>query len=153
MNDDINAVEATRARFRPDQITTLFVGESARASGDFFYLGNTAMKRHMQRAVERALGEAGAFLERFKAYGWYLDDLVPTPVNRLEPPKHIAKCLEAQSSLAHRIAPVDEQVYTITLRWFAAGVIVLMLGLITETMSFWLLSKARRCIALLMGTR
>jgi hypothetical protein len=39
----------------------------------------------VQWAVERALGEGGDFLERFKAYGWYLDDLVLIPVNRLEP--------------------------------------------------------------------
>jgi hypothetical protein len=31
----------------------------------------------MQRAVEDSLGgDGGDFLERFKAYGWYLDDLV-----------------------------------------------------------------------------
>src|SRR5229473_704723 len=49
MSHNMEAVEATRARFRPERITTLFVGESAPDSGDFF--------------------------TRFKAYGWYLDDL------------------------------------------------------------------------------
>ena len=80
MSHDLQAVEATRKRFRPEQITTLFVGESAPASGDFFYNGNTALKRHMQRAMENSLGEGGDFFERFKAYGWYLDDLVLIPV-------------------------------------------------------------------------
>jgi len=70
----MEAIEAARARFRPERITTLFVGESAPASGDFFYYGNTAMFRRMQRAVEHALGEGGDFLERFKAMGRYLDD-------------------------------------------------------------------------------
>jgi hypothetical protein len=104
MSHNLEAVEATRARFRPDRITTLFVGESAPASGDFFYYGNNAMLRHMQRAVEQALGEGGDFLERFKAYGWYLDDLVLTPVNQLTKAQRDAKCLGAQNSLAARIA-------------------------------------------------
>src|SRR5229473_291781 len=76
MSHNMEAVEATRARFRPERITTLFVGESAPDSGDFFYYGNNAMLGHMQRVVDNALGESGDdFLTRFKAYGWYLDDL------------------------------------------------------------------------------
>ena len=51
----MEAVEATRTRFRPERITTLFVGESAPASGDFFYYGNTAMLRYMREAVEDSL--------------------------------------------------------------------------------------------------
>jgi hypothetical protein len=38
-------VEATRARFRPDKITTLFVGESAPDGGDFFYFGDSRGSR------------------------------------------------------------------------------------------------------------
>lgn len=64
----MEAVEAARARFRPARITTLFVGESAPQSGDFFYYGGNAMLRHVQGAVELALGpESGDFLQRFKA--------------------------------------------------------------------------------------
>ena len=76
-------IEVARAHYRPKQITTLFVGESAPYSGAFFYYGNSAMTRHMQRAVELVLGASSNFLESFKAYGWYLDDLVLTPVNHL----------------------------------------------------------------------
>jgi hypothetical protein len=104
MSHNLEAVEAARARFRPERITTLFVGESAPASGDFFYYGNTALQRYMQRAVEDSFGEGGNFFERLKAYGWYLDDLVLTPVNQLTKSERIAKCLSARSSLATRIA-------------------------------------------------
>jgi hypothetical protein len=104
MSENMEAVEAVRARFRPERIATLFVGESAPSSGDFFYYGNTAMFRHMRRAVERALGESSDFLQRFKACGWYLDDLVLTPVNHLTKSQRKAKCLDAQKSLADRIA-------------------------------------------------
>ncbi|QHP69821.1 hypothetical protein EI171_22510 [Bradyrhizobium sp. LCT2] len=97
-------VETTRASYRPDRITTLFVGESAPASGDFFYYGNNAMLRHMQRATEAVLGGGDDFLERFKSYGWFLDDLVLTPVDKLAPSERRAKCLAATDSLRDRIA-------------------------------------------------
>ncbi|WP_271508751.1 hypothetical protein [Bradyrhizobium sp. CCBAU 11357] len=97
-------VEFIRASYRPDRITTLFVGESAPASGEFFYYGNNAMLRHMQRATEAVLGEGGDFLERFKGYGWYLDDLVLTPVDKLPPLERRATCLAATDSLRDRIA-------------------------------------------------
>ncbi|MEZ5822315.1 MAG: hypothetical protein R3D82_16075 [Xanthobacteraceae bacterium] len=97
-------VEATRASYRPDRMKTLFVGESAPASGDFFYYGNNNMLKHMQRAVDAALGEGGEFLDRFKSYGWFLDDLVLVPVDKLAPPERKAKCVEATESLADRIA-------------------------------------------------
>jgi hypothetical protein len=100
----MEAVEAVRARYRPERIKTLFVGESAPHSGDFFYRGDSAMLRHMRSAVEQVLGENGDFLKKFKSYGWYLDDLVLTPVNHLTKSQRRAKCLTAQKSLAGRIA-------------------------------------------------
>jgi hypothetical protein len=97
-------VETVRARFLPARITTLFVGESAPASGDFFYFGKNAMLHHMQRAVAQSRGDDGDFLQRFKSYGWYLDDLVLEPVNKLTKSEREAKCLAALNSLASRIA-------------------------------------------------
>jgi hypothetical protein len=97
-------VETIRKRFLPVRITTLFVGESAPHSGDFFYCGNTAMWSHVKRAVELAFGKSDDFLKSFQAYGWYLDDLVLEPVNHLPKSQRIAKCLDAQNSLANRIA-------------------------------------------------
>jgi hypothetical protein len=78
------SIETIRLAFRPDRITTLFVGESAPISGDFFYCGGTALERVMRSAIEGSLGPtSGDFLGAFKAYGWYLDDLVLTPIDHL----------------------------------------------------------------------
>jgi len=103
-------VEALRASYRPQCITTLFVGESAPASGAFFYRGNTSLKRHMEQALA-ASGLVGNsdFLERFKSYGWYLDDLVLTPVDRLPRPERRLQCETALESLATRIADYQPQ--------------------------------------------
>jgi hypothetical protein len=101
----METIEAVRKRFLPERITTLFVGESAPHSGDFFYFGDNAMSAHMKRAVELAFGKSGDdFLKNFQAYGWYLDDLVLEPVNHLPKPQRTAKCLDFQKSLADRIA-------------------------------------------------
>ena len=78
----MSKIEALRAQFRPERITTLFVGESAPISGKFFYGGGTPLARHIETAMTLAgLGGSGTFLDRFKSYGWYLDDLVLSPVN------------------------------------------------------------------------
>ena len=89
-------IEAIRSQYRPTRITTLFVGESAPASGAFFYKGDTSMARNMKAAIESAgLGGSGNFLDDFKARGWYLDDLVLTPIN---------KRTQAQKKVEHRVA-------------------------------------------------
>src|SRR6202035_333521 len=98
------SVEAVRASYKPKPILTLFVGESAPNSGEFFYYGNSALTGYMNKAMEAAgLGEDGDFLDRFKAYGWYLDDLVLTPVNHLRGAQRRKECRDAQNSMAARI--------------------------------------------------
>jgi hypothetical protein len=97
-------VEETRRSFLPDKVATLFVGESAPASGDFFYYGTSGMTRYLRQSVEEAFGPVDDFLASFKGFGWYLDDLVLTPVDKLGKPERIAACRAAQTSLAARIA-------------------------------------------------
>ena len=110
-------VEVTRARFRPPSIATLFVGESAPASGDFFYCGNTSMAREMRRAVETAFGPTtGDFRERIKAFCWYLDDLVLEPVNRLRTAERRAMCRDARQSLAICISEYQPHAIVVLLR-------------------------------------
>ena len=96
-------IEIARRHYQPNRIATLFVGESAPAGGPFFYYANSGLYYHMKRAVEDALGHHGAFLDRFQAYGWYLDDLVLTPVNHLRGADRMAKWHHAQTSLADRV--------------------------------------------------
>jgi hypothetical protein len=81
----MTAIGKARTDHRPGRITTLFVAESAPIGGTFFYYGNGHLGRYLQRSIEEVLAGDGDFLERFKSYGWYLDDLVPAPVNHLAP--------------------------------------------------------------------
>jgi hypothetical protein len=92
-------LEGLRKRFRPDRITTLFVGESAPASGKFFYSGNSGLFREMQKAF----GGRSTFLEDFKRRGFYLDDLVLTPVNKLKSKERSALRWRSAAKLADRL--------------------------------------------------
>jgi hypothetical protein len=67
------------------------------------------MLRYMSRATASVLGSGDDFVQRFKAAGWYLDDLVLTPVNHLTKPERELLCLGARSSLAERIALYQPQ--------------------------------------------
>jgi hypothetical protein len=98
------ATEALRSSYRPNRITTLFVGESAPASGAFFYDGDNTMVTYFQRATDIALPGNGDFLARFRDHGWYLDDLVLEPVNHLKGAPRRAACRAARDSLSARIA-------------------------------------------------
>lgn len=95
------ATEALRASYRPTRVMTLFVGESAPASGKFFYDGNSSMVRYMARALSVPEDQ---LLERFKTNGWYLDDLVLYPINRMTQAERRAAWAAAASSLRDRIA-------------------------------------------------
>jgi hypothetical protein len=55
-------VDTLRASYRPERITTLFVGESPPINGTFFYDGDNSMVNYMQKAVESVLPGEGAFL-------------------------------------------------------------------------------------------
>ena len=88
-------VETLRACYRPERIKTLFVGESPPINGRFFYDGNNPLLTFMSEAIESALPGEGNFLNRFRENGWYLDDLVLTPVNHLKPAPRRAAWREA----------------------------------------------------------
>jgi len=96
-------VEDVRARYRPERIKTLFVGESAPYSGAFFYCGNNAMLSHMRSVL--APGESdGDFLESFKARAWFLDDLSLEPANHLPRSQKRDALRASVPGLAERIA-------------------------------------------------
>jgi hypothetical protein len=97
-------VEDARANYRPKRITTLFVAESAPVGGTFFYYGNGNLGRYLQRAVEAVIAGDGDFRDRFKSFGWYLDDLARTPINHLTTRDRNAMRLGAQDQLSERIA-------------------------------------------------
>ncbi len=117
-------LEELRKSFRPHRITTLFVGESAPQSGRFFYSGNSSLFYAMQRAF----GGAATFLEDFKRSGFYLDDLVHVPVNKLESRERSALRWQSVSSLADRLGDYKPEAIVIVMRAIKPMVLEAMRG-------------------------
>jgi hypothetical protein len=103
--------EDIRAQYRPPVIKTLFVGESVPNNGGFFYCPpGGAILNYFQQVIDPNM-DVGAenspttqFLRSFKDRGWFLDDLVSTPVDHLPPKQRMAACKNSVSSLAERIS-------------------------------------------------
>jgi hypothetical protein len=103
--------EETRASYRPDRITTLFVGESAPHGGTFFYNRNSGLFREIRKAFHG--GEI--FLEIFKRNGFYLDDLVLEPVNHLDNKNRRSLCRQSIGSFVERLKDYQPQAIVILL--------------------------------------
>jgi hypothetical protein len=95
----MNRQEKLRRSYRPDRITTLFVGESAPHGGTFFYDQNSGLFREMRKAFEGG----DTFLDDFKRNGFYLDDLAQEPVNHLLNRDRISLLNWSISSFAKRL--------------------------------------------------
>jgi hypothetical protein len=108
----MNKLEDLRRSFRPDRITTLFVGESAPRSGKFFYSQNSGL----YRAVKLAFHCEGDFLTAFRAKGFYLDDLSLVPVNGMAPTERRRQCEASIDSLTGRLKDYMPQAIVILVR-------------------------------------
>jgi hypothetical protein len=108
----MNRLEELRKSFQPDCITTLFVGESGPASGRFFYSENSSLFR----AMKRVFGNRESFLEDFKRNGYYLDDLVLTPINQLERRERSSRRQEAVPELAKRLVEYKPKAVVVVMR-------------------------------------
>ncbi len=108
----MNDLEELRKSFRPGLITTLFVGESAPASGRFFYSGDSSLFY----AMKREFGNQETFLEDFKDKGFYLDDLVLTPINKLERHERLKQRQEAVPKLAKRLVEYKPKAVVVVMR-------------------------------------
>ncbi|MGD0740116.1 MAG: hypothetical protein ABR957_11015 [Terracidiphilus sp.] len=108
----MNRLEELRKSFGPGLITTLFVGESAPDSGKFFYSGDSSLFY----AMKRAFGNRETFLEDFKKKGFYLDDLVRTPINKLERRERSRRRQQAVPELAKRLAEYKPKAVVVVMR-------------------------------------
>jgi hypothetical protein len=106
------AIERLRQRYRPSDVRLLFVGESAPAGGTFFYAANSTLYFETRTAFARALPDQLSglrFLDLFKTYGCYLDDLCLEPINKLPQTARRQKRIDAEASLGERLRRYDPQ--------------------------------------------
>ena len=107
-----------RARYRPDGVRVLFVGESPPAGGTFFYAANSKLYFATKQAFEMAVPDLvePPFLESFRALGCYLDDLCLVPVNHLkltvpaQKRERLKRRKEGEPALTARIRDITPEV-------------------------------------------
>jgi len=118
------ARERLRARYRPDRVRLLFVGEAPPASGRFFYQADSGLYRAMRDAftgVFPSVGESD-FLESFRELGCYLVDLCDRPVDRLPRRQRIKACHEGEPRLARTLKRLQPDVVVALVRSTAPNV-------------------------------
>lgn len=106
-------VEPLRATYRPEKIKVLFIGESAPAGGASFYKEFGQVHDQFRRALVPHIGESPSFVKAFEQAGFYLDDLVLKPINRLSQS-------ERQTLHASSIAPLAERLRDYEAPWVIA---------------------------------
>ncbi len=110
-----------REAHRPRQVRVLLIGESAPDPGEterrFFYAPVLHRHDNLYRGVVQAFygcspGRTGdpkaPWLDRLKADGAFLIDLVPFPVNKLSPDESEARRLRVKVRRAHVPACIEE---------------------------------------------
>lgn len=116
--EEPSEITDARARYRPDEVKLLLIGESRPAGGTFFYLGNSILFAATREAFLRARPDVDPqkFLAAFKVSGCYLEDLCPRPVNQLANPERRAARVEAIPDLATRIEHLKPQVIIVVMQ-------------------------------------
>jgi hypothetical protein len=99
-------------------VRLLFIGESAPASGRFFYQGDSGLYRAMRdafRVVDPAIDDEN-FFAVFQASGCYLVDLCRKPVDGLDTIRRRAACRAGEGSLSKMIIELQPAMIATLLR-------------------------------------
>jgi len=99
----MDELEKKRFQFRPERITTLFIGESPPDCGSFFYNENSLLYRQMKESFKELWIDGADFLQTFKGRGFFLDDLVLFPINKNGGKERSRLRWEGSGSLAARL--------------------------------------------------
>ena len=114
-----NKIEKIRLSYKPKNIKMLFIGESAPASGNFFYKIDNATK-FTQHAFEKAFNinypTTKKFLEEFRSLNCYLEDLCLKPINLMNNRKRKYFRERYVESLAERIKAASPQSIVVMLK-------------------------------------
>jgi len=116
--------ERLRRSYRPAHVRILFVGESAPASGRFFYQADSGLYRAIRntfRAALPALPEDD-FLHSFRNLGCYLVDLCGLPVDRLNSEERKQACRDGEDRLSRALKEFQPKIVITVVRSISANV-------------------------------
>jgi hypothetical protein len=106
----------------------LLVGESAPAGDTFFFAGNSKLFQATKNVFEKLTGKhfssAESFLRYFCSKGFFLEDLCPSPVNRL--PRSERRRLRSESvpSLSLRLQSLQPKALVVVMKGISRPVLL-----------------------------
>lgn len=121
---DLSARERLRARYRPERVRILFVGEAPPASGRFFYQADSGLYRAIKDTFLVAFPHLrkGNFLDSFRSLGCYLVDLCGRPVDRMNMRSRQRVCLAGEVELARTIRQLRPEIIVVVVRSIGTNV-------------------------------
>ncbi len=119
------AQERLRIRYRPKRVQILFVGESAPASGRFFYQADSGLYRALRGTFLTAFPALRKtdFLDSFRSLGCYLVDLCGQPVDRMDSRARRRACDVGEARLVRTIRTLRPKVIVTVVRSIGENVI------------------------------
>jgi hypothetical protein len=117
--------ERLRKRYRPARVQILFVGESAPASGLFFYQADSGLYRALRATFLTAFPalKKTDFLDSFRSLGCYLVDLCGQPVDRMDSRARGRACGMGEVRLTRTIRALRPKVMVTVVRSIRKNVI------------------------------
>jgi len=122
--EPVDPREALRRAYRPSRVRVLFVGESAPASGRFFYQQDSGLFRAARDAYLAAFPSVPPerFLDDFAERGCWLVDLCAKPVDDLAPPARRRACRDGEAALTAVLGELRPPAIVVLLRSIARHV-------------------------------
>ncbi len=108
-----------RQQYKPDKINILFIADAPAAGNRFFYRKNSELFKAVKAAFTQVFGEftdRDEFLNFYKDFGCYLDNICLVPVKHLPDKEQKAERQRGIQPLAERIAEMQPRLIIITMK-------------------------------------
>ena len=111
----VDRYSVARNKYKPRNISVLFIAESPPSSGGYFYAERTIGKDHLFRETMKALElwpkdrsmrmglDKRSMLNEFRSLGFFLIDICESPVDKLRPRERRISTLRGALTLAGRV--------------------------------------------------
>ncbi|GAB2701116.1 hypothetical protein GCM10027037_27730 [Mucilaginibacter koreensis] len=117
--ESIDNFNDLRQHYKPEKVNVLFIADAPAAGSRFFYRKNSELFKAVKAAFTQVFGEFAdkdEFLDFYKAFGCYLDNICLVPVKHLSPKEQNEERRRGIPYLAERIAEMQPRLIIITMK-------------------------------------
>jgi hypothetical protein len=117
--EPVNNFNDLQQQYKPEKVQVLFIADAPAAGTRFFYRKNSELFKAVKSAFTQVFGEftdKDAFLNFYRDFGCYLDNICLVPVKYLPPKEQNEERRRGIPSLAERIAEMQPRLIIITMK-------------------------------------